>query len=300
MTWQEALRYYEGDIAGSTPGDPFWADPKAYCTINSLLFPGTRNEFARAAEGKKLNPSFLGNLDRTLDLYHELLAAFAHNPSHTTRETYRVDRLQDYLEQRDAGYLYSFTSTSTTGFLTEYGDKKGLALMHFTIPAGTPAISLAEALPHYAKADEAEILLSPFLRLITEEKPVPPEYLTIRDADGNPPQIYCEARVEIAGEGRGTNEATHSAKENHSSEAPHGPEVVRSSEVIQGSETPRSSEIPLDSEAALLAGQRLYLALNEGETPDDTDCKLFAAWKQTLQNELRRMAVENDYKTDIF
>ena len=44
-----AIRFYEGDTHGD---DPFWGDPKGYCTLNALLFPGIETNvrgFARAS-----------------------------------------------------------------------------------------------------------------------------------------------------------------------------------------------------------------------------------------------------------
>ncbi|MBO4919619.1 MAG: hypothetical protein J5365_05625 [Erysipelotrichaceae bacterium] len=43
----KAIRYYEGDVSGD---DPFWSDPKAYVTLNSLFFEGIEAERRRARE----------------------------------------------------------------------------------------------------------------------------------------------------------------------------------------------------------------------------------------------------------
>ena len=56
-----AVKWYIGDVEGD---DPFWGDPKAYVTLNSLFFPGTATEEARAAEGKPLNPEILRDEER--------------------------------------------------------------------------------------------------------------------------------------------------------------------------------------------------------------------------------------------
>ena len=159
---QAAVRYYEGDVSGT---DPFWSDPKAYCTLNALLYPGLSTEKARAAEGKRLNSAFLEDPERLLSLCARLFEACEAMKTETAAETWRVERMADFAICRELGHTVSFTSTSRAGFLDAYADRRGIALMHFVIPAGTPCIDLAAALDRYAKEEEAELTLPPFVSL---------------------------------------------------------------------------------------------------------------------------------------
>ena len=183
-----AVRWYTGDVEGD---DLFWGDPKAYVGVNALFFPGIGTETLRAAEGKRLNPALLADEERLRETLRALLSAFT--PAERELQTSRVERLSDYEAMRTAGHTLSFTSTSENGFLAAYSDRRGIALLQFRIPEGTPVIRMADALPYYAKSEEAEVLLPPGLALTLEECPVPEAYLHIRDADGAPPQCYVRA-----------------------------------------------------------------------------------------------------------
>ena len=240
-----ALRYYEGDVKGE---DPFWGDPKAYLTLNSLLYPGLRNEKARTAEGKKLNPAILCH-DRypLLELYEDLFAAVCKGAEDRERTVYRVERYSDYLEQKEAGKTLSFTSTSTAGYLKAYGDRVGIALMKIVIPKGVPALDFSKALSEYAKAEEKEILLPPCAKIRIREVPLREEEETILDAQGNKPLVSALCTLE----------------------------APRFS--LQECE----EELPDPS-----SGQRVYEALNRGEEPSKEDCKAYLAFKEILQKKL--------------
>ncbi|MBR3629908.1 MAG: hypothetical protein IKN55_05485 [Oscillospiraceae bacterium] len=183
-----AVRWYTGDVEGT---DPFWGDPKAYVGINALFFPGITTERMRAAEGKPLNPALLSDEKRLREVLGALLSAFC--PARMPLRTFRVERMADYSAMRSAGGTLSFTSTSLAGFLPAYQDRRGIALMQFDLPAGTPVIHMAEALPAYAKAEEAEVLLPPYLTLRFAEQALLPEQQHILDADGNPPICFVQA-----------------------------------------------------------------------------------------------------------
>ncbi|MBR4209951.1 MAG: hypothetical protein IKQ96_07055 [Lachnospiraceae bacterium] len=258
MTIEQAMMFYEGDATGD---DPFWGDRKAYVTINSLLFPGLRNERARAAEGKRLNPAFLEDIDRLESFYLAMFQGLKKNAVQNDVVTSRVERLQDYEEQKKAGYLFSFTSTSTAGFLTEYGDKKGLALLTFTIPAGTPSVCFADALSHYEKAEEKEILLSPFLKFSVEEQKMDDRFMSILDADGNPPAVYAKATVSF-------------------------------SKGFFKKATETNIEALAYPAGGAEAGKRIYQAFNNGQEPAPEDEVLFTAFKQVLQGRVIRMAAD--------
>jgi hypothetical protein len=232
---RRAVRWYIGDVSGS---DPFWGDPKAYVTLNALFFPGIRTERARAAEGKLLNPALLEDEERLMNAVQDLLSAF--RPLENAVTACRVERYADFREMQLDGSCISFTSTSTAGFLDAYRDRTGIALMRFDLPAGTPCIPMAQALPDYAKADEAEILLPPALPLHIAEIPITPEQLSITDANGDPPVISVKA-------------------------VPAG--------------LPQRDPLPPPDDAGRLAGIRVLTALMNGDEPDDSDAVDYTAWK---------------------
>ena len=157
-----AVKYYIGDVQGD---DPFWSDGKAYLVLNSLFYPDIVTEQARTAEGKRLNPVILEDVPRLLSVLSNLFSASEYGRSAPAQIAYRVERYSDYLINAEAGKTISFTSTSTAGFLNDYRDRKGIALMKFHIPEGTPCIPVENALDYYAKSAEQEILLPPWLQL---------------------------------------------------------------------------------------------------------------------------------------
>lgn len=187
------IRFYEGDTQGD---DPFYSDPKAYLTINSLFFEGVENELARTDEKKKLNPAFLDDDDRLLDVITTLYESGYHLKNPADRILYRVERYQDYLAMKERGATVSFTSTSTAGFLNAYSDKRGLALLVIHLKKGVPCIDMAEVLDYYKKAEESEVLLLPGTKVKVKEKELPKEYLGITDMDGKEPQVYAEIVIE--------------------------------------------------------------------------------------------------------
>lgn len=232
-----AVRWYTGDVEGA---DPFWSDPKAYLVVNSLFFPEIGTERMRAAEGKHLNPAILADEERLYGTLSALLSAFS--PSREMLHTCRVERMADFEAMRQAGGTLSFTSTSTAGFLPAYADRRGIALMRFALPEGTPCIRMAEALPRYAKAGEAEVLLPPGLALRFTEQTIPLELLHITDADGNQPQILVDA-------------------------AP-------------GERLPKvTADAPTGGN---IAGMRVLAALNCGTEPDPAEVRIYAQWKKSF------------------
>ena len=236
-----AIRYYEGDVSGQ---DPFWSDPKAYVTLNSLFFDGIEAERRRAREKKYLNPEIISDPVRLFTLLKDLLSAF--QSSKKDRITYRVERYDDYLEMKEKEKTVSFTSTSLDGFLKEYGDRIGIALMVFHIPVEAPVLAFGEVLKEgYLKVQENEILLPPGLSLQLKEVPLDEEDLEIKDALGNPPIVKCEAYVK-----------EKDAYRNNDLSSPvcdlKGPE----------------------------SGKRVYEALNEGREPDPLDIDIYTKWKK--------------------
>lgn len=233
-----AVRYYIGDVDGNSP---FWSDPKAYVVLNSLFFDGIASERARASEGKYLNPEILSDVHRLADLLDSLLSVFGKTTAECETHTYRVERFSDYSEMKKQGRTVSFTSTSLAGFLNEYRDRSGIALMEFVIPKGTACIPMSAVLRDYAKDYEAEVLLPPFMKLDIKEHPVGLRHNTITDRDGNPPITECS--------------------------------------VICGSYYCNGFNEKADSRGAE-AGKRVYAALNNGKLPSDEDIELYIAWKR--------------------
>lgn len=188
----QAVRYYEGDVSGN---DPLWGDTKAYVTLNALFFPGTENEEIKVRENKFLNPAFISRKEEVLSIIHNLFSAIHGNPCKKDIVTYRVERLYDFELMRKEGHTIAFTSTSTNGFLNAYGDKEGIILMKFHLVKGTPALNMKDFLPTYAKADEAEILLPPFLQLSITECEMTEQEKMIKDRHGNSPVGLFEIQI---------------------------------------------------------------------------------------------------------
>ena len=239
-----AVKYYIGDAKGD---DPFWGDGKAYLVLNSLFYPDIVTEQARTAEGKRLNPVILEDVPRLLSVLSNLFSASEYGRSAPAQIAYRVERYSDYLINVKAGKTISFTSTSTAGFLKDYSDRKGIALMKFHIPEGTPCIPVENALDYYAKPNEQEILLPPWLQLQFTECELSAEELQITDSDGKPPLI--SVNVEIVG-------------------------------ILP---FPSPVEIP---EGGNLAGMRVFSALNQGIEPNQDDISLYCAWKRAIVTQI--------------
>lgn len=245
---EKALRFYIGDVSGN---DSFFGDPKAYVVLNSLFFSGIRTETARASEGKYLNPAIIADIPRLLDFFDSLFSIFRKSATRESITSYRVERLTDYLVMREErSETVSLTSTSKTGFLNAYRDRRWIALMRFILPENTPfCIDVGETLSHYAKPDETEILIAPFVKTVIEEIPLSDTEMRITDCDGNPPQISC--KVKLLGTER------------------------------------RKSTMPELTDCK--AGQRVYKALNNGKKPDSESVSEYSHWKMSLQSILRNM-----------
>ncbi len=235
-----ALRYYIGDTSGS---DPFWSDPKAYVVLNSLFFPGIATEKARAGEGKYLNAEIIADTPRLAELLTDLLSSFGKCSADRVMTTYRVERYADYQLMKQQGSTVSFTSTSTSGFLDSYRDRKGIALMRFQLTADTPCIEMNKVLPRYTKCDEAEVLLPPRMELKLHEVPLTGDMLRITDADGQPPVVCVE---------------------------------------VQAGELKSSGKAILLPDTDTSSGQRVYDALNRGIEPESADIADYITWKSQL------------------
>lgn len=234
------LKYYTGDVSGA---DPFWSEPKAYLVLNSLLYDGLETEISRTREGKFLNPAILDDVDRLLDFYDNMFSAFRKCRSDGDIKTYRVERYSDFIPILKTNHTVSFTSTSTGGFLDAYRDRKGITLIKFIIPENVSCINVAEALDFYAKSEEQEVLLPPFMRLEIAETELSETELKITDSDGKSPVNSYKA-------------------------------VCRPYDIKE-----RTGNISNDG---AYAGQRIYNALNNGENPEKSDIETYTQWKKNL------------------
>lgn len=243
------LKYYIGDVSGS---DGFWSEPKAYLVLNSLFYDGIGTEKSRTAEGKFLNPAILDDVDRLLDFYDNMFSAFG--KCHTDRDiiTYRVERYNDFLPIWDTNHTVSFTSTSADGFLDRYRDRKEITLIKFFIPESISCINVAEVLDFYAKPDEAEILLPPFMYLDLIQTVPTEKEMKITDSEGKSPENAC-----IAVCNRWNNVDIKERMENLS------PDGAK-------------------------AGQRVYNALNNGKIPVAEDISIYTEWKRDFRRIYRR------------
>lgn len=245
---KKALRFYIGDVSGN---DSFYSDPKAYVVINSLFFPDISTETARANEGKFLNPEIISDVPRLISFFDSLFSVFRKSRLTENITTYRVERMADYQLCRERSQTVSLTSTSTAGFLREYQNRIGIALMRFNIPKGAHCIDVAETLSYYAKPEEAEILLPPFMNITIKEISLTDTEMLILDSDGNPPCISCTAET---------------------------------ADISQ-----YKYDIPAVDYEGAKAGQRIYKALNEKNIPEKEDIEIYSQWKKDLQKILRNI-----------
>ena len=182
-----AVKYYEGDIPEDARSDPFRGDARAYVTLNALLYEGLATEYTRLREGKRLNPEMLRSLPRLVELYALLLSAAQKGAQHGDLTGCRVERADDFQICLQKHMTCAFTSTSLGGFLPGYGDKQQIVLLTYHVPAGTPQIIFSQMLDSYLKANEAEMLLPPFLRFREKERPLTEADRQITDLNGAPP-----------------------------------------------------------------------------------------------------------------
>lgn len=246
MTGKEknALKFYIGDVSGN---DSFYGEGKAYVVLNSLFFPDIYSEKLRAAEGKYLNPAIIEDIPRLLDFFVNLFSLFRKAYLRNPCTTYRVERMADFELCRSSGRTISMTSTSMSGFLDSYRDRRGIALMKFRLKEGGKCVNVAEILDYYAKPEESEILIPPFMSMNIQEKRLSDEERGIIDCDGKSPLISVDVTLGgICGNIGESNVNISDCK----------------------------------------AGIRVLNALNEGVIPDSEDVSEYSEWKKSLQNKL--------------
>lgn len=252
-----ALRFYTGDISwwhGKAQEAAFWQDRNAYLTLNALFYEGIGNELARAREHKFLNPIFLDDIGRLLNVCEDLIKAmWICGKGAPLQRAYRVERMSGFEEMRLAGHTISPTSTSQNGFLPDYRNKKGLVLLDFMIGQGVPRADMDRLLPCYSKAEEKEILLAPWLPLEIHERPLTEKEREIRDYDGCPPRMACQVTVK-------------KPKWAHYMEHGETEHFVRS-----GAD----------------AGKRVLEAISQMKTPGQEDVAAYSLWKKSFQDYLK-------------
>lgn len=241
---EKALRCYIGDVSSD---DPFFTDDKAYVTLNSLFFPEICSESARASEGKYPNAGIISDIPRLIGFFEALFSAFGRACVREAAKTFRVERSSDFELCRQFGKTVSMTSSSLAGFLDYYRDRRGITLMKFLIPQGAHCINVSEMLGFYAKPEEAEILIPPFMKLEISESILSDKEKNITDRDGNPPELSVLARV------CGLAEC----------------DDAQDVEITECS-----------------AGMRVYNALNYGTKPSDSDIREYSEWKEELRKKL--------------
>ena len=238
---EKALRYYIGEKK-AYPMVP--EDTKAYNTINTFFFDGLDSERMRAAEKKTLNPDFLKENMSTLALCADLMAALRFGGITKGEETlYRLTRETDVEAMKRARTTISFTSTSKKPYLKEYATKINLILLEFHIPAHTPRADMMELLTDYAKPEEQEVLLPPWLPVELKEVSLSDEEMTYRDYNDQPPKAKYIVEV--------TGDICYPLCDNTIKVEPTGCE----------------------------AGKAVYDALNNGIEPDSEDIDKYLEWK---------------------
>lgn len=188
-----ALQYYQG-ILDPKDSDPFWSNPKAYVTFNSLFFQGIETEQARVNEGRPLDTAIASQKDTVLEMTEDMIHACT-KYDHDCIHVWRVERLVDYQQFVSEGMLTSFLSTSRNGFLSSYEDKYDLVLMDIVIDKEALCIDLVSMLSANEKKAEGEVLIAPYQSITVEELPCPSRLHAVKDGRGNPPAVYCRVHV---------------------------------------------------------------------------------------------------------
>lgn len=239
-----ALKFYIGDVCGT---NPFYSDSKAYVVLNSLFFPDIYSEKLRSAEGKYLNPEIIADIPRLLGFYNDLFSLFGKLRLEKAFTSYRVERMADFEMCRSLGRTISMTSTSLSEFLDSYRDRRGIALMRFELNEGEHCIDVAKVLDYYAKPEEREVLIPPFMNLDLQENILADNEKRITDCDGNPPIISVSATL-------GKVSDIESVGNNFVADC--------------------------------RAGIRVYEALNSGKEPENEDILEYSIWKKIFQKQL--------------
>lgn len=202
----DAIRFYQGDIRRKgkdgkllnwVSATGFFGIPKAYKTMNCLMFDGINNEKERLEEGtENLNPQIILEIEKVTDVFADIFRAMckyskSQRDNKRSRIVYRTDRGASVDEMKAQARTISFTSTSKENHPKEYFQKKKrLTLLEIVIPIDIPYLDIDDILgDENLYADQKEILLPPFLYASFQEGRMTDEEVQYRDADGQPPYV---------------------------------------------------------------------------------------------------------------
>lgn len=184
----DSIRFYQGDIRKRTENGNFseqvkekgfWGIPKAYKTMNSLLFRGINNEIIRIDEKEgSLNPEILLEIEKVNEVFCDIFRVMCKclrikKEENKSIIVYRADRGISVREMKEIGQTISFTSTSKKiSSVKDFTKKKELILLEFLLHSSIPYLDFEEILgDHYLFSSQKEILLPPFLKIrLNEEK----------------------------------------------------------------------------------------------------------------------------------
>lgn len=194
-----SLKFYQGDkniYDVKENLEEFYKTPKAYMTLNALMYDGIDNEEIRIMqEGHQLSPQLFYNIDEILKVYENIFSIM--NKSLCQRKeqevsrmfTYRMERLQAF-ELLKKGHTISFTSTSKKENMgiDYFRRKDGLLILQFQVPSDMPYIDMNEVLgDKNTFFEQHEVLLPPFVKMSMRPRKLTPEEEKYRDINNHPP-----------------------------------------------------------------------------------------------------------------
>lgn len=169
-----ALCLYAGGGVGKAGF--FYQCRNAYQTFNLLMMEGLEGEEVRIRqEGQRPYGCYILEWQRTLEVMTDILRAqykFMEYNQGAAPESYRlrrVDRGVNFEMMCRRKETFAFTSTSKAGFLQELArPKKGLVLLDMVLTCPVPFVDYDRLLGRaYVYADEQEVLLPPFLTVLS-------------------------------------------------------------------------------------------------------------------------------------
>lgn len=160
----------------------FYQCRNAYQTFNLLMMEGLEGEKVRIRQEKQRPYGcYILEWQHTLEIMTDILTAqykfMEYDRGNTTR-TYalrRVDRQVNFDMMCRCGETFAFTSTSKAGYLGELArPKKDLVLLDIVLDGPVPFVDYDRLLGRaYVYADEQEVLLPPFLKVLETAKAHP-------------------------------------------------------------------------------------------------------------------------------